>query len=101
MTDVKLYHIQSSLGHFYVGHLKDQTQAFTGLGVHRLVAVLFNGEGRYLRSLTREYAQEIETALEQSRNRRDNKTQSEGGEGKNWLVLSWEELDRSREELGF
>lgn len=101
MTDAKLYRLQNSPGYFYAGHLKDQTQVLMGFEVDQLVALLFDREGRYLRSLTREFSQEIKGALAQDMKQANTKTQSEGAERKDWLVLIWEELDRWGEELGF
>jgi hypothetical protein len=100
MSPAKQYHLQSEPGHFYTGHLRDGTQAFMSLDYQKLVAVLFDAEGTYLKSLVREISKETQNGLELFFTvKRGGAVNYDGDEAVFNKV--WEELDRWAEDLGF
>jgi len=77
----KQYRIQSFWGDFHAGHLKDGTQVFLCIGVvdSQLIAVLFDPQGDYLKTLTKEMSQST----------------------MRYTDVSWEDLEDWATELGF
>ena len=90
--ETKIYCLKS-LGRndFYVGHLKDGTQAFMSIDFPNLIAVLFNHEGKYLASMTKELSQQTQDFIKDVFAR------------KIWdfSAKDWDELDQWADELGF
>jgi hypothetical protein len=100
VTSPKLYRLQNEPGDFYTGYLTDGTQVFMGIDYPNLVAVLFDQDGKYLKSLVREISQEAHIAIKDEIMKR-----RASAFNKNWdesaFNKDWDELDRWAAQLGF
>ena len=90
-ADSKVYHLKNFPGDFYTGHRNDGTQVFIGIEYPKIVAVLFDLEGKYLETLIKELSQATQFAFNEAKKK------------KRWPVFveDWEELGRWAAELGF